>query len=241
MFGFSSEEKAYIAPFAAFLGLLAFVDVVKKFGDGYANWVFSSPSYWVFPLQILVCGGLLIRFWPHYQLKAPTKLLLTTAIGILVLFLWIWMSPLWLGVAKGIGIAKFLGIAESRTEGFLPHFFGDGLPYAINLTLRFIRLVIIVPLVEEIFWRGFLLRFVIRHDFTKVPFGTFDWKSFSIVTAGFCLEHSSADWPGAILAGALYNLLAYRSRSLSSCVLAHAITNLLLGFYVLRTGQWGYW
>ncbi|MEI9892669.1 MAG: CAAX prenyl protease-related protein [Chthoniobacter sp.] len=123
-----------------------------------------------------------------------------------------------------------------------PGIFGaTGWPYAVNLGLRLVRLVIVVPLLEEIFWRGFLLRYLIDENFSRVPMGTFSWRSFSIVTAGFCLEHSFADWPAAILTGALYNLVAYRTKSLSSCVLVHAVTNALLGIYVLRTGQWGFW
>ncbi len=54
-------------------------------------------------------------------------------------------------------------------------------------------------------------------------------------------EHSRPDWPAALVTGALLNLVAYRTRSLGACVLAHAVANLLLGLYVLRTGQWGFW
>jgi membrane protease YdiL (CAAX protease family) len=50
-----------------------------------------------------------------------------------------------------------------------------------------------------------------------------------------------ADWPAAIITGALFNLVAYRTRSLAACVLTHAITNLVLAIYILRTGQWGFW
>jgi CAAX prenyl protease-like protein len=127
-------------------------------------------------------------------------------------------------------------------EGFDPAFFGaTGWPYYGNVVVRFVRLVVVVPLLEEIFWRGFLLRYLINEDFTRVPFGTFSWLSFGVVTVGFCVEHSLPDYPAAILTGMLYNWVAYRTRRLSSCVLVHAITNLLLGIYVLRTGQWGFW
>ena len=55
------------------------------------------------------------------------------------------------------------------------------------------------------------------------------------------LEHAPADWPAALLTGALFNLVALRTRSLSACVITHAVTNLLLGLYILRTGQLGFW
>lgn len=228
MFGATREEKAYIAPFAAFLIIMAGGELVAKLWEGRAFWMASSPRYWVYPLQTLVCGALLIRNWRHYELQPFRGTWFATAIGILVLAVWI--AP-----------QELFGAAH-RVEGFEPHFFGEsGWPYALNVGMRFIRLAIVVPLLEEIFWRGYLLRFVISQDFRSVPFGTFTWGSFAIVSVGFCLEHGFSDWPAAILAGMLYNWVAYRTRSLSACVLAHAVTNLLLGFYILQTRQWGFW
>jgi hypothetical protein len=228
MFGASPTEKAYLAPFLTFFLLLALGATVEHFGEGRAFWVWSETRYWFCPLQTLLCGGLLLGGWRFYQFKAPARPWFTTGIGILALLLWIAPQE-WLGWAR-------------RWEGFDPAFFGaTGWPYAWNLGLRLLRLIVVVPLLEEIFWRGFLLRYLIDEDFIRVPMGAFSWRSFAIVTAGFCLEHSPADWPAAILTGALYNLVAYRTRSLSSCVLVHAVTNALLGAYVLRTGQWGFW
>jgi uncharacterized protein len=228
MFGANPKERAYLAPFLAFLILLAVGSVVTHFGDGRAFWVFSQTRYWVYPLQTVVCAALLLRDWPSYELQAPRQPLLTVGIGLLALLLWIAPQE-WLG-------------ASPRVDGFSPEFFGStGWPYAVNLGLRFLRLVVVVPLLEEIFWRGFLLRYLIKEDFTQVPMGAFSWLSFGVVTAGFCFEHSPSDWPAAILTGGLYNLVAYRTRSLSSCMLAHAVTNALLGAYVLHTRQWGFW
>lgn len=228
MFGATPKEKAYLGPFLAFFVLLGLGSAVAHFGEGRAFWVFNEPSYWVMPLQTVVCGALLIHFWPQYELAWPRKLGLTIGIGVLALVIWI-APQLWFRAAP-------------RLEGFNPEFFGaTGWPYALNVGVRFVRLVVVVPLLEEIFWRGFLLRYLINENFTAVPFGQFSWFSFGIVTAGFCLEHSLPDYPAAILTGVLYNVLAYRSRSLSACVLTHAITNALLGGYVLYSRQWGFW
>lgn len=227
MFGTTTDEKAYLAPLVVFLAFLGLNDIIASLGDGLAAWQFSAPKYWLFPLQTIVCAALLIHYWPHYQLKKPRGFVFAVVIGIVVLAVWI--SP------------QLLGIIEPRREGFEPHFFGDGSLYWANVVSRFIRLVIIVPLVEEIFWRGFLLRYLIRSDFTSVPFGTFELRSFLIVSFAFCLVHQLPDWPAAAVAGALYNWVACRTKSLTACVIAHAVTNLLLGFYVMKTGQWGFW
>jgi len=228
MFGATRSEKAFLAPLLGFFAVLALGGAVSHFLDGSASWLVRKPIYWMFPLQIVVCSALLAQGWRWFSLQPPRRPWIAVGIGVLALLLWI-APQQWLGF-------------PARQDGFEPAFFGaDGWPYALNVTLRFVRLVIIVPLVEEIFWRGFLLRWLIREDFTNVAIGSFTWRSFAIVTAGFCLEHSPPDWPAAILTGALYNLVAYRTQSLSACVLAHAVTNALLGFYVLRTGQWGFW
>jgi CAAX prenyl protease-like protein len=227
MFGATPKERAYLAPFLVFMALLALGELISGLFEGRAWWVVSSTRYWIFPLQTVICGALLVYGWRHYELRRPQQVLFTTAIAVLVLALWI--AP-----------QEVLG-AEKRWEGFEPGFFGEGAAYAANVTLRFIRLVVVVPLLEEIFWRGFLLRYLIRDDFTQVPFGTFTWKSFAIVTGFFGLAHWGPDFWPAILTSMLYNFVAYRTRSLASCVLAHAITNLLLGIYIMRTGQWGFW
>ncbi len=228
MFGATPQEKAYVGPFFVFLAVMLLGTIVSSAFDGRAFWMASEPRYWVCPLQTLMCGILLIRWWPEYRLQLPARAWIAVLIGVIALILWI--AP-----------QEFFGL-PARRDGFDAGFFGtEGWPYALNTGLRFVRLVIVVPLVEEIFWRGFLLRYLIDDDFLGVPMGAFSWKSFGIVTAGFCLEHSFADWPAAILTGMLFNLVAYRTRSLSACVLTHAVTNLLLGLYVMRTGQWGFW
>ena len=233
MSGPSSAEKAFFAPFIAFMGVMMISQMVSGVFDGRRYWVFSNAQYWMHPLQVLVCGGLLIRWWRHYEWRLPARVVFTIFIGVLTLVLWV--SPLaYLG-------EKFFGL-DPRKSGFNPAFFGaDGWPYWCNLGCRFFRLVIIVPLVEEIFWRGFLLRWLIDQDFLKVPFGTFQWKAFSIVALLFMLAHTPPDWPAALLTGALFNLVAIRTRSLSSCVLVHAVTNLGLGIYILQTGRTGFW
>ena len=107
--------------------------------------------------------------------------------------------------------------------------------------MRVLRLVLVVPLLEEIFWRGFLLRHLIRDPFHEVPVGAFTWRSFTWVALAFGLAHWGPDFVPAIITGALYNLVAITTRSLGACVLAHAVTNLGLGLYLFRTQQWGFW
>ena len=220
---------AYVLPFAVFMGGLALISLVQSFApaENAPLWL-AEPKYWVFPLQTVFCGALLVWFWKTYEWGAKWHVITAVLTGLVVLALWI--SPQWL-----------LG-AEQRTDGFNPGLFaGSAALYWGTLILRFIRLVVIVPLLEEIFWRGFLLRYLIKEDFTKVSFGTFSWFSFGVVTVMFGLAHFGPDFIPALLTGAIYNLLAVKTRSLACCVIAHAVTNLVLGLYIMQTGQWGFW
>ena len=221
-----SPLAAYVVPFLVFMAGLMLVSLVKD-SQAVSLWL-RSPEYWIYPLQTALCGGTLIFYWRQYDFGKRGGILLGLAAGVVVLGLWI--AP-----------QAFLG-AGARVDGFDPSVFGEGSAlYWMTVTARFARLVIIVPLVEEIFWRGFLMRYLIKEDFTSLPVGAFQWKSFSAVALCFMLVHGMADWPAALLCGILYNFVAVRTGSLGACVLAHAVTNLGLGVYIMATRQWGFW
>ena len=92
---------------------------------------------------------------------------------------------------------------------------------------------------EELFWRSFFIRYLIGPDFSKVPIGMATWPSFLLTTVLFGLEHNL--FFAGIMAGIAYNLLLYYTRSISHCIIAHGLTNLLLGIYVLTTERWHFW
>lgn len=216
---------AYAGPMILFLLLFAPVSLLPKTGNSF--WL-RSPEFWVYPAQTFLCAGMLLWFRREYEWHRLHGIIFTLVVALLVFVLWI--SP-----------QAFMAFAP-RTDGFNPDLLTAGSAgYGWTLGLRFLRLVVVVPFVEEIFWRGFLLRYLIAEDFANVPFGKFSWLSFSAVVLGFTLAHRSPDWPAAFVTGILYNLIAYRTRSLTSCILAHAVTNLCLGLWIMQTKQWGFW
>ncbi|MGH8094758.1 MAG: CAAX prenyl protease-related protein [Chthoniobacterales bacterium] len=217
---------AYAAPMIVFVVLLGVSEGLKQ-PRASSSWL-STPEFWIYPLQTLLCGALLIFFRREYELHRVRRPIFVVAVALFVFLLWIAPQQFLHFPARRIGFNPDRWAAEPRL-------------YWITLVLRFLRLVIVVPLVEEIFWRGLLLRYFVAENFEAVPFGAFSWPSFTIVTFAFALSHSVADWPAALITGALYNFVAYRTKSLSSCVLAHGLTNLSLGLWIMATGQWGFW
>lgn len=237
---------AHVAPLMAFM-LLTSLAPFLAVENSLLPWWRHAPEHWIYPLQTVVCGVLLALFWENYGFRPRQGFLLATLLGLAGIVVWI--LPGWL-YANFDGRASpeqpwlaWLGYSP-RNDGFDPTIFEKS-PFwhAAVVCFRFVRLVIVVPLVEEIFWRGFLMRYVIagHRPFTSVPFGRHHWRSFSITTLAFMLIHAKEDWLGALIFGSLMYFLCIRSKSLGACVWMHAVANLLLGIYVLITRQWGFW
>lgn len=111
----------------------------------------------------------------------------------------------------------------------------------VVLALRFARAALIVPVVEELFWRGWLPRWLDRMDaFHAVPLGQYTRWSFWGTALLFALEHGPF-WDVGLMAGIVYNWWMSRTRSLGDLMLCHAVTNACLSGYVLAAGRWEYW
>ena len=107
------------------------------------------------------------------------------------------------------------------------------------VVFRVVGSVIMVPLAEELAFRGYLTRRLISLDFRSVPPGRLTWLSFFVSSLLFGLLHGR--WFAGTLAGMAY-ALAYRRRGeLTDAVLAHAMTNGLIAVAVLATGAWSLW
>jgi hypothetical protein len=108
------------------------------------------------------------------------------------------------------------------------------------LTLRIARAAILVPIIEELFWRAWVPRALVAKDFRTVSLGAYTTMSFVATAVLFASEHGPY-WEVGLVAGVIYNWWMFRTRSLGDLILAHAVTNLLLSIFVLGTGRWEFW
>jgi hypothetical protein len=144
---------------------------------------------------------------------------------------WLWMA---------IGQADWAGYAARPSFNPLATFQGSPVALGLFLTLRFAGLVVIVPIIEEFFLRGFLMRFVVTAQWWTIPLGTVTLASASIATIYGVLSHP-AEWIAALLWFSLITLLYSRTRNLWDCVAAHAVTNGILGVYIVLWQDWALW
>lgn len=226
----SYASRARYLPFALFMIFIGIEEGLRYFtGQGMLR-LPDVSLYYLYPVKILAAASLLLHYRKEYRelrLKDLANLpatALSILLGLVVFVLWINMD--WTLSATG------------EPKGFNTTL----LPPAHQLAMTCFRVAgasLLVPVMEELFWRSFLMRYIIDQNMENIPVGTFTWPSFLISSVLFGLEHHFV--AAGIMAGLFYSLLLYRTRSLIQCVLAHAVTNFALAMYVLKTGRWYFW
>jgi CAAX prenyl protease-like protein len=216
------EVLPYVAPMFAFLALTS---LEGSLPGGPA----SYPVAYAIKIAIVAAVAWFYRStWSDLRpVPSPARLALAVLVGLVVFALWIGLEGLYPAFS-------FLG----KRSTFDPAVLDPGWKWSF-LVVRFLGLVLLVPLIEELFWRSFLIRWLIDADFKKVPIGRVTPLAAGVTSVVFALSHP--EWLPALLTGLLWAWLLWQTRSLSACVLSHAAANLALGIYVVATGDWKYW
>ena len=212
----------YILPFVIYVTFLAV--------DG----VLPLPRGLLYTARLAAVLAVLVLFSrPVIDLRA-SRWFSSILLGIAVFVIWVGPDLLWPGYRQHWLFTNWLAGSPSST---LPEHLKSNVLF---LALRFSGSVLLVPVAEELFWRAWMMRWLVARDFTKVPLGTYGAESFWLVAVLFASEHGPF-WDVGLAAGILYNWWMIRTRSLGDCILAHAVTNACLGMFVLLRGDWAYW
>jgi len=213
------------APFIVFVATLAIEPMV----DDVARSFDQDPRWW-YALRVALVLGLLVWFRKSYaELGALPGLravdwLLAIALGAAIFVLWINLDIklLTFGGAPGYDPRSQLGATD----------FGLAASRLVGATL-------VIPIAEELFWRSFLLRWLKRRDFLEVIPSDAGFRPLAMSALLFGLEHDL--WFAGLLAGLGYGWAYMHTRSLWIAIGAHAVTNAMLGVWVLTTGNWQFW
>jgi uncharacterized protein len=211
------------APFALFMVLLA--------ARGWLPSIDGVDARWIYAVSVVATGALLAGFWREYgelaRANAPSgsEALLGAATGIVVFALWIHLDAAWMQV--GTPTAPFAPVAA------------DGSLDWPLIAVRWIGAALLVPVMEELFWRSFLMRWIQSATFEAVDPRRVGPKAVLLSTFLFVLAHTL--WLAAVVAGVAYAWLYRRTGKLWVAVIAHAVTNGALGVWVVATGNWAFW
>jgi CAAX prenyl protease-like protein len=182
---------------------------------------------------VLLTLGLLLFSRRVIDLRC-TEALASIALGVLVFAVWVAPDALWPSYRSHW---LFQNPLTGSLDSTLPEAWRGSV---MVLACRTLRAVILVPVIEELFWRGWLMRWLIDRDFERVPLGCYAARAFWITALLFASEHGPY-WEVGLMAGVAYNWWIIRSKRLGDCILAHAVTNALLSVYVMAAGKWEYW
>jgi len=187
-----------------------------------------------FPLRVVFLAAVLWFFSRHVISFRCVRPVASILLGIAVCVLWVAPDQLFPGYRTHWLFQNSLtGELKTSIDASL-------LASPMVLFFRSIRAVILVPIIEELFWRSWMMRWIIDPKFEAIPLGTWQARAFCTTVVLFALEHGSY-WEVGALAGIAYGWWMLRTRSLGDCILAHAVTNAILSGYVMATGKWHYW
>lgn len=218
----------HVAPFAAWLILM---ETLPRTAWGYA-------------LRTVVCAGLFLwlRPWRHYDGFQLRHLPLALLTGIVVWGVWIlpelsiWRD--WPGWIEFYGRWGIMPPWETYSAPAASVYAPEAAGWSLAL-MRLAGSALVIAVIEEYFWRGFLYRWLMERDFSQVALDRFQLGAFALTALLFGLEHNR--WLVGIIAGLAYGALVLRTRDLHAAVVAHVVTNLLLGLYVLSAGAYRFW
>ena len=185
------------------------------------------------PARVFIMAAVIRICWPAGTRLWPVGLS-SVVIGVAVFFLWIAPDHLISGYRD---LWPFHNGIVGKASTSIP---SESLLNPWVLGWRTVRAVVIVPIVEELFWRAWLMRWLIDRNFNRIPLGTYAPAAFWITAVLFAVEHGPY-WDVGLLTGIIYNWWMIRTKSVADCILMHAVTNACLSAYVIATGQWQYW
>jgi uncharacterized protein len=215
-----------VLPFAVFMAALA----LRSFAPDDGSW--GVDPRWLYALQLLLPAGLLLWWWREYgelaraALPSARETGLAVLVGLAVFFLWIQLDAPWMTLSVG------------DAPVFVPLDASGAIDWPL-VAVRLAGAALLVPLLEELFWRSFLMRWVQQPVFESLAPARVGLRAVVITTFLFMLAHTL--WLAAILAGLAYAWLYIRTGRLWTAVIAHAVTNGALGAWVVMTGNWQFW
>ncbi len=210
--GSSNHSLAFLGPF---LVVLATSLVTASMSSGFDLF---------YGLRVLTGGLALWYFRRQFAGMILNASWVGVVVGVLAFGLWVALEPASTGAGRAL----------ASTVGAMP----GGRAWAW-IALRVIGSVAIIPVVEELAFRGYLLRRLVSVEFDSVSLARLAWLPLLVSSAAFGLLHGR--WLAGMLVGVMYGLAVYRRGKLGDAIVAHAVTNGLIAATVLVTGDWSMW
>ena len=212
-----SPVAVRVAPFLIFLALTA---CQGKFG--------AASAYWFYFAKTLVGAWLIWAMRPFVSEMRWAISREAILIGVGIFTLWVGLD------------SYYPHLMKTGATGNPNEIFGEGSALAwFFITIHILGMTFVVPPMEEVLYRSFLYRYIASQNFLSVPLNKFLPVPFFATALIFGFSHN--EWLAGILCGAAYQWLVLRKNRLGDAMTAHAITNFLLGVWIVREQAWNFW
>jgi len=208
---------ARVAPFVIFLLLTA---LQGKVGP--------ASAYWIYAAKTIVGALLVVAMWPIVAEMRWAISWEAVVAGVGVFLFWVFLDPYYPKWGSGGEVWNpFTQFGAGSTLGW---FF---------VAVRILGSGFVVPPLEEAFYRSFVYRYMIKPEFETVSLTTYSLRALAITAILFGASHYQ--WLAGILCGLAFQGLVLKKGRLGDAMTAHAITNILLGIWVVWKAQWQFW
>lgn len=216
-------------PFALFILLLA-IELSWNTLQPIVHGLHSLDKRWLYGIKSGLAALALIWLWAQFEelQHLPRRIggwVLAIAVGAGIFLIWINLTQSWM-------------LLGEMGKGFDPHQ-ADGRMDWLLAGIRLAGSALVVPIMEELFWRSFIMRWVDKSDFLSVDPREVSHRGLFVSSALFALEHTQ--WLAGFAAGFAYGWLYRKTGNIWLSIIAHAVTNAMLGLWVLYTGNWRFW
>ena len=195
-----------------------------------------ASHFWFYAVKTLVGIALIAWMWSQVQEMRWRMSWEACCVGLACFLLWVGLD----GVIPRLG-ALLGDAAEEKPWQWNPfEFFTDHPALAWTFVgIRILGSTLIVPPLEEVFYRSAVYRYWVAPNIESVPLNRFHFKAFFATSILFGVVHQ--EWLAGIFCGAAFQWLVLRKGHLGDAMTAHAITNALLGLYVVWADSWQFW
>lgn len=200
-----------------------------------------SAPYWFYLAKTLAGAGMILALRPLIAEMRWAFSWEAVVVGVGIFAVWVGLQADW---ATQAGLWPKLGLS-SAPKAPAPLWnpneqFDTGSALAwLFIAVRILGSTLVVPPLEEVFYRSFVYRYLVNQNFLSVPLNRFVPFPFLVTALVFGLAHN--EWLAGILCGAAFQWLVLRKNRLGDAMTAHAITNFLLGVWVVWKGAWNFW
>ena len=222
-----NEALPRILPYALYVGFVLVGAALGTLAASQPGAAFDSR--WLYPLQAGVAAAAVAYFWRRYdelrgRAPAVPVIVASLAVGLGVFAAWVSIDAGWATFGEAAVSAP------RRPDGTLD--------WALAAP-RLFGAVLVVPVVEELFWRSFVMRWLDRTDFPRQDPRHVGWRAFALTALVYGFAHSF--WVAGIVAGLAYGWLYARTANLWAPVIAHATANAAVGAWMVHKDAWQFW